>query len=69
MIKQDIDAGRGCCLIDPHGEHDAALMTVTGRRIMWKIDYYDLTMIYGSEDPANKEITRRVLTVMFAEEY
>jgi len=54
---------------DPHNEHDFGSMLVEGRNVLWKIDYYDPTMTQGSEDPANLAVTRRVLTVMLAEEY
>lgn len=54
---------------DPHGEHDFGAVTVNGYKVFWKIDYYDLTMQYGSDDPANPAITKRVLTVMLASEY
>lgn len=51
---------------DPYSEHDFGMVEVQGRRIFFKIDYYDPTLTIGSEDPAQ---TRRVLTVMLAEEY
>ena len=54
---------------DPHGEHDFGNFEVDGRKIFWKIDYYDAAMEFGSEDPADPEKTTRVLTIMLASEY
>jgi hypothetical protein len=54
---------------DPHGEHDFGAFTLDGREIFWKIDYYDPSMEFGSEDPSDDEKTFRVLTIMLAEEY
>lgn len=54
---------------DPHGEHDFGAFEHNGDRIYWKIDYYDPTLSYGSDDPADPKKTVRVLTIMLAEEY
>ena len=54
---------------DPYGEHDCAVMTVGGVRIIWKIDYYDSTLASGSPDPSDPTVTQRVMTVMLASEY
>ncbi len=54
---------------DNDPEHDCAVITVEGVRVIWKIDYYDPSMKYGSEDPADPGQTRRVLTVMLAGEW
>lgn len=54
---------------DPHQEHDFGSLKHDGKNIFWKIDYYDLKLEAGSEDPSDSTITCRVLTVMLAEEY
>lgn len=54
---------------DPHGEHDFGAVEVAGHRCFWKIDYYDPTIEFGSDDPTDPEKTTRVLTIMLAEEY
>lgn len=54
---------------DPHGEHDFGALEVAGRRLFFKIDCYDPSLMYGSEDPADPKVTARVLTIMLAEEY
>ena len=54
---------------DPHGEHDFGSFDLVGRKFFWKLDYYDATMEFGSEDPSDPEKTRRVLTLMLAEDY
>jgi hypothetical protein len=54
---------------DPHGEHDFGSFELDGRKFFFKLDYYDSTMDFGSEDPADPAKTTRVLTIMLAEEY
>lgn len=54
---------------DPYGERDFGAVEVDGVRYFWKIDYYDLDYEFGSEDPADVSVTRRVLTLMRADEY
>lgn len=69
---------------DPHGERDfgaiyqgrdgrwTALPPVTGdpvETVFWKIDCYDRAMEFGSPDPADPRVTRRMLTIMLASEY
>lgn len=54
---------------DPHDEHDMAFLDVDGTRIFFKIDYYDRDLQWHSPDPADRGVTRRVLTIALAEEY
>ena len=70
---------------DPHGERDFGCVYQLGdgcwtterprvcdderERVFWKFDYYDRDLRFGSEDAANPAITRRVLTIMLADEY
>jgi len=70
---------------DPHGERDFGTIYQLGdgrwtterprlsdnerERVFWKFDYYDRDLQFGSEDAANPAITRRVLTIMLADEY
>ncbi|MBM3273109.1 DUF3768 domain-containing protein [Candidatus Kaiserbacteria bacterium] len=54
---------------DPYGEHDFGAFEFAAQTIFWKIDCYDRDMRYGSPNPADPAVTKRVLTVMLAEEY
>jgi hypothetical protein len=54
---------------DPRGEHDFGSFEVGHRKLFWKIDYYDPTLAFGSDDPSDPAKTARVLTIMLAEEY
>ena len=53
---------------DPYREHDFGAFEHAGERIFWKIDYYDRTLSYRSEDPSDPAQTVRVLTIMLASE-
>jgi hypothetical protein len=52
---------------DPYGEHDFGSLNWYGKKIFWKIDYYN-PAFSGWCDPLS-ENCKRVLTVMLAEEY
>ncbi|MCB1499024.1 MAG: DUF3768 domain-containing protein [Bauldia sp.] len=55
---------------DPYGEHDFGAFNLPGvGRVFWKIDYYDTDYRCLSPDPSNPQVTRRVLTIMLADEY
>jgi hypothetical protein len=49
--------------------HDFGAVDLEGERYFFKIDYYDLTLEFGSDDPADPTKTTRVLTLMRADEY
>ena len=49
---------------DPYKEHDFGSFDYKCEKILWKIDYYDLNNQYHSENPANPDITNRILTIM-----
>lgn len=54
---------------DDGPERDFGAFDLQGQRIFFKIDYYDRALEFGSENPADASITRRVLTIMLAEDY
>lgn len=70
---------------DPRGEHDAGFLyrdvtsqwhtrwtedeTRPALSVMWKIDYYDRELEFGSAEPWNPDATTRVLTILLANEY
>ncbi len=49
-------------------ERDRGNFEFEGTTVYFKIDYYDAAFQYGSEDPADASITRRVLTIMVRED-
>src|SRR6266403_1033857 len=48
---------------DPWGTHDCAILTGNGRRVLFKIDYYDLELRCHSPDASDPAVTPRVMTV------
>ena len=54
---------------DAHGERDFGQIEFRGERIWFKIDYYDYDLEYGSEDPSDASVTKRVMTIMLPEDY
>ncbi|MCJ2189028.1 DUF3768 domain-containing protein [Novosphingobium beihaiensis] len=53
---------------DPYGERDCASLMAAGHHVIWKIDYYCLSLRSHAKDPADARWTRRVLTIMLADE-
>lgn len=72
-LAQAVEAVRGFADFsednDPHGERDFGAFEISGARLFWKIDYYDLDLCMASPDPADPAVTKRVLTLMLAQEY
>lgn len=51
---------------DPYNERD---FEYHNKQILWKIDYYDTDYVYASEDPTDIMKTKRLLTILTADEY
>jgi hypothetical protein len=58
-----------CHANDPHQEHDFGSFDADGHTIFFKIDYYDNDLSCHSPDPADSNVTKRVITIMLASEY
>ena len=58
-----------CHANDPYEEHDFGSFEAEGHTIFFKIDYYDPTLTVHSTDPSDPVVTKRVITIMLAEEY
>jgi hypothetical protein len=54
---------------DPHGERDFGAITLDCVRVWFKIDYFDRDRVFGSDDPADPKLTRRVLTILLPDEW
>ena len=49
-------------------ERDRGEFQINGRTVLFRIDYYDAALEYGSEDPADAAQTTRVLTILLPED-
>ena len=54
---------------DPYGIHEFGTVRVEDQDIWFKIDAFDQNMEYGSPNPADPSVTRRVLTILLSDEY
>ncbi len=54
--------------INPHAERDMGRFEFEETACYWKIDYYNLDLTAGSEDPSDPFQTTRVLTIMRVDE-
>ena len=54
---------------DPYRTHEFGSVQISGETVFFKIDAYDENMEYGSPNPADPEVTRRVMTILLASEY
>jgi hypothetical protein len=54
---------------DPYGEHDFGAFTVDNERFIFKIDYFALDELHGSEHPEDPTVTIRVCTLLYASDY
>jgi hypothetical protein len=58
-----------CHANDPHEEHDFGAFDADGHKVFFKIDYFDSTLTVHSPDPSDPNVTKRVITIMLADEY
>lgn len=54
---------------DQHAEHDFGSFKFAGETVFWKFDYFDLDLTMHSPDPAEPDVTARVLTILLGSEY
>jgi hypothetical protein len=58
-----------CHANDPYEEHDFGSFEADGHTLFFKIDYFDSTLTVHSPDSSDPAVTKRVITIMLAEEY
>ena len=54
---------------NPYGEKDFGSFSFKGKKIFWKIDYYDNKFLFLSPNACKPRLTNRVMTIMYADEY
>lgn len=54
---------------DPYGTHEMGFMKVWGKVVWWKIDLFDQAYNMGSPNSSVLLETRRVLTILFPDDY
>ena len=54
---------------DLSDEHNFGAVEHRGQTVFFKIDYYDQSMEFLSEDPSDQAKTCRVLTILLSDEY
>lgn len=54
---------------DPYGQHDFGAFNVEGKRMMFKIDYFSLDEENASDHPEDPNVTIRVLSLFYADDY
>ena len=68
LIRTVRDYDRFDDAINPHAERDMGRFEFEEAACYWKIDYFNLDLTAGSEDPSDPFQTTRVLTIMRVDE-
>jgi len=69
LIKLVQSAGKTDEGDNPYGENDFGTVDLNNNTYYWKIDYYDSTYSYHSEDKSDLKKTNRLLSIMHCSEY
>ena len=54
---------------DPYGTHEFGTVEVDGETVWFKVDTYDLDLLYHSPDASDPKVTKRVMTLLLPSEY